>query len=94
MANYTTGSSVCVITLYSLEDYIPGAILSTSLGTVTFIVNILTFIAILVYDHSRENYIVLIASLNFLDVLVGLSLMLEPLRFHSDLDISLQIYSL
>ena len=94
MANYTTGSSVSVITLYPLEDYIPGAILSTSLGMVTFIANVLTFIAILVYDHSRENYIVLIASLNFSDILVGFSLMLEPLRFHSDLAISLQILTL
>ena len=69
MANYTTGS-VSLIPLYPMEDYIPGVLLSTSLGTVTFVINILTFIAILVYDHSRENYIVLIASLNFSDVLL------------------------
>ena len=93
MANYTAGT-VSAITLYPMEDYIPGALLSTSLGTVTFIANILTFIAILVYDHSRENYIILIASLNFSDILVGFSLMLEPLRFHSDLAISLQILTL
>ena len=49
-----------------------------SLGLLTFVVNVSTLVFIILYETIRENYIVLIASLNFADALVGLSLLLEP----------------
>ena len=61
-------------------------ILYITVGLVTFIVNALTFVAIIMYEQTHENYLVLIASLNFSDVLVGLSLLLGPTREFVGLD--------
>ena len=61
-------------------------ILYITVGLVTCIVNALTFVAIIMYEQTHENYLVLIASLNFSDVLVGLSLLLGPTRKFVDFD--------
>ena len=61
-------------------------ILYITVGLVTFVVNALTFAAILISEHTHENYLVLITSLNFSDVLVGLSLLLGPTRTFVDFD--------
>ena len=65
-------------------NFIPRVITTITLGLVTLIVNVLTLIAILVYEQTRENYMILIASLNFSDALVGLSLVLEPVSAFVD----------
>ena len=62
-------------------------ILYITVGLVTCIVNALTFVAIITYEQTHENYLVLIASLNFSDVLVGLSLLLGPTRKFVDFDV-------
>ena len=66
---------------FILED-----ILYITVGLVTFFVNALIFVAIISYKQTHENYLVLIASLNFSDVLVGLSLLLGPTRKFVDFD--------
>ena len=66
------------------DNFIPRVITTITLGLVTLIVNVLTLIAILVYEQTRENYMILIASLDFSDALVGLSLVLEPVSAFVD----------
>ena len=64
-------------------DFVLRIVCYISVGTITFIVNALTLVAITFYERSRENYIVLIGSLSLSDAMVGLSLMLEPIiRYH------------
>ena len=62
-------------------NYVPRIVCFISVGSVTLIVNALTLVAIILYERSRENYIVLIGSLSLSDALVGLSSMLEPIRY-------------
>ena len=65
-------------------DYMPRIVCFISVGTITVIMNALTLVAIIFYERSRENYIVLIGSLSLSDALVGFSLMLDPIRSHRD----------
>ena len=76
MANNTTG--IYFYTWQHTDDFILQLAVYISLGLVTFVVNVSTLVFIILYEKIRENYIVLIASLNFADALVGLSLLLEP----------------
>ena len=84
-------SDISVIAQYYMDDYLPRIVVYILLDAVTFIVNVLTVAAIVLYEQTRENYIVLIASLNLSDALVGLSMTLEPLRFRPEL--SVQIFT-
>ena len=68
----------------SPDDHRYRVITNATLGLVILIVNILTLIAILLYEKTRENYMILISSLNFSDALVGLSLVLDPVSILVD----------
>ena len=84
MANNTTGIYCC--TWQHTNDLIPRLSVYVSLGLVTFVVNVSTLVAIILFEKIRENYMVLIASLSFSDALVGLSLLLEPTSAFVDFD--------
>ena len=90
MANYTNGNC-SELDVYYPDDYVPRIVCYVSVGTITLIMNALTFVAILLHERSRENYIVLIGSLSLSDALVGLVLMLEPMRYRLDSGMTLVI---
>ena len=82
MDNHTSGNFSEPGVYYPAND-VPRMVCFISFGTITLIVNALTFFAIIFYNHSRENYIVLIGSLSLFDALVGLLLMLEPIHYRN-----------
>ena len=72
-------------------DYVPRIVCFISVGTITLIVNALTLVAIIFYERSRENYVVLTGSLGLSDALVGLSSMLEPIIRYRDWGMTITI---
>ena len=81
----STSENISVSASMCPDELVPGIFINVTLGIVIFIVNVLTLIAIILYDRAWENYIILIASLTLADALVGLSLILELLHCKDDL---------
>ena len=90
MDNHTSGNFSEPGAHYPADDVLR-MVCFISVGTITLIVNALAFAAIVFYERSRENYVVLIGSLSLSDALVGLSLMLEPIMRYRDWGITIII---
>ena len=88
----STSENISVSASMCPDEVVHGIFINVTLGIVIFIVNVLTLIAIILYDRAWENYIMLIASLTLADALVGLSLILELLHCKDDVGFTVTLF--